>query len=240
MTSPGVSSVVTAAAAPGSSTARAPQYATPAPAGSYGFTDHGYFRPDGGWTESTLVAAPAAVAAGSRLTQSVAVSSQQTAVAVGSRQGSQQTTDAVASQHTAVLAGSWQAIQQTAEVVGGQQTAVTAGSRHSSRQMADAAGSGQPAPAGAVTLADRQTQSVVAPTKSAQPALAQSDAPRRAGSAPLQLLWSVAPQPNVTLYQWWMLVNDQWTLVKDWSPSNSYAQTYDATRPAPQVGVVMR
>lgn len=38
-----------------------PQYTIPAPSGAYGFTDHGYYRPDGGWTETSAVTANSVV-----------------------------------------------------------------------------------------------------------------------------------------------------------------------------------
>jgi hypothetical protein len=61
ITVPVSSGAVATAAAPAAS-AGVPQYQIPAPPGSYGFTDHGYFRPDGGWTQSPYAGAAVASA----------------------------------------------------------------------------------------------------------------------------------------------------------------------------------
>lgn len=65
-------------------------------------------------------------------------------------------------------------------------------------------------------------------------------APVAIADATPRVLWSVAPEPGVSSYQWWVLTGGRWTLAQDWTPSTTFSRPFDGAAGVPLVGVVMR
>lgn len=229
MIAPGVTiPTIVAASAPTAS--GIPRYSTPPPPGSYGFTDQGYYRPDGGWQSATVFAVSAPVARATASTSVTAVpNTPSPAVASAPPPADSPSSSPVAAP----------AIVSRAPV----SSSTTISSQPAVPPMIVSASAPQPSPTASATptstVRAARTESSAVTTRDAS-ATSSTTTTTAAVDNTLRVQWSVAPQPGVTSYQWWIFTGGRWTLAQDWTASTTFSQPYDPTAAIPLVGVVVR
>ena len=232
MVAPG-RTIQTTVAAPAATAASIPRYTTPPPPGAYGFTDHGYYRPDGGWQSASTLAVSTTSSRAVASSSSTAVPTTSASTASASSVAAQSAPVSSASDPSAPASPGNGAVEAASKPL----VAATASAPRDSVTTPSAGPSSPPIVAAPMTVqqpraaADGQTRTV----RTEGPA----EAGRYVASTTPRVVWSVAPQPGVS-YQWWVFTNGGWTLAQDWTASATFSMALDASAGIPLVGVVTK